>query len=134
VTEDTERPMTKFVDDSLHPIPADRVIESYQSALNRTRYRIITPTVVEAVRDHFGCPTLRGAPLEDDFGRGSAGSHWDQRRLEGEIMDPVAGQNTFDGRHVITNLTLGLLKDTGWCVLRRVDSILSSCNTRSFLS
>lgn len=91
------------------------VVESYTSAKGRTRHRIVTPAVKAAARRHFNCETLQGAPLEDDLGHGSAGSHWDQRLFQGEIMDPVAGQDTVVGRHVVTNLTLALLEDTGWC-------------------
>lgn len=40
---------------------------------------IQSPQVRAAARRHFDCPTLRGAALEDDLGRSSAGSHWESR-------------------------------------------------------
>jgi hypothetical protein len=36
--------------------------------------------------------------------------------LQGDIMVPVVGENTVVGRHVITNVTLAMLEDTGWYV------------------
>ena len=105
----------KFVDKELNPMKMSDVVQSYESALGRTRYRVVTPAVRAVVRRHFECPSLRGASLEDDLGHGSAGSHWDQRMFQGEMMDPVAGQDTAVGRHVLTNVTLALLEDTGWC-------------------
>lgn len=115
---------SKFVGVSLNPIPVRDIVESYLSATNRTRHRIITPAVRQAAQDHFACPTLRGVPLEDDFGTAGSG-HWDQRLLEGDIMDPVAGINTFVGRHIISNITLALLQDSGWCVIAFISIRLS---------
>lgn len=113
--EPGQRKNSTFVGADLNPIAEADVVETFLSAKNRTRHRIITPAVRKAAQRHFACPTLPGVPLEDDLGGGSAGSHWDQRVLEGEIMDPVAGIDTFVGRHVISNITLALLQDTGWC-------------------
>lgn len=113
-TADADEPHnSKFVGVALNPIPTKDVVATFLSAKNRTRHRIITPAVRQAAQRHFACSTLPGVPLEDDFG---GGSHWDQRLLEGEIMDPVAGMDTFVGRHIISNITLALLQDTGWCV------------------
>lgn len=112
-TADAGKPQdSKFVGVALNPIPASDVVATFLSAKNRTRHRIVTPAVRQAAQRHFACPTLSGVPLEDDFG---GSSHWDQRLLEGEIMDPVAGTDTFVGRHIVSNITLALLQDTGWC-------------------
>jgi hypothetical protein len=107
---------SKFVDKDLNPIKMSDVIESYTSAVGRTKFRVITPAVKAMVRQHFDCPTMRGAPLAGDSGHGGAGSHWDERLLQGDIMVPVVGENTVVGRHVITNVTLAMLEDTGWYV------------------
>jgi hypothetical protein len=107
---------TKFIDQAGKPLPPAAVFERFSSRLSnwQMRSRIVSPCVQAAVRDHFGCPSLRGAELEDDLRSGSAGSHWDQRIFEGEIMDSVAGPSSFTSRHVLTNITLALLQDTGW--------------------
>lgn len=104
-----------YIDGDMKPIAMGSVVQSFVSARGRTRYRVVTPSVKAAVQEHFGCASLQGALLEDDFSDGSVSSHWDQRLFEGEIMDPVAGQNSLSGRHVISNATLSLLRDTGWC-------------------
>ncbi|EFA81603.1 hypothetical protein PPL_05594 [Heterostelium album PN500] len=70
---------------------------------------IDSPNVVSFVKDHYACGTASYAELEDAGGSGTAGSHWETRTAGEEIMvgfaSPVAP---------ITNLTLSLLKDTGW--------------------
>lgn len=109
----------KFIDKELNPMKISDVVQPYESVLGRTRYRVVTPAVRAVVRRHFACPTLPGALLEDDLGHGSAGSHWDQRLFQGEMMDPVAGEDTVVGRHVLTNVTLALLEDTGWYACMR---------------
>jgi hypothetical protein len=38
---------------------------------------LTTPRATAAARAHFGCPSLPGAPLEDEGGEGSALSHWE---------------------------------------------------------
>jgi Leishmanolysin len=111
---------SKFVAKDLKPIKIKDVVESYTSAAGRTKFRVITPAVQAVVRRHFDCPTLQGAPLADDSEHRSAGSHWDQRLFQGEIMVPVVGEDTVVGRHVITNVTVAMLEDTGWyeCIHR----------------
>lgn len=105
---------TRFINSDLSPKKLGQVVETYTSAVGRQRFRVITPSVKAAAARHFRCPSLRGGTLEDDLGEGSVTSHWDRRLFQGEIMDPVAGENTAVGRHVITNVTLALLQDTGW--------------------
>lgn len=48
--------------------------------------KVVSPTVLARVRDHFGCPTLNGAELENDGGNGTALSHWEARIFQGEAM------------------------------------------------
>lgn len=43
---------------------------------------IKTPNVLQSVKEHFNCSRMLGAELEDDGGRGSRGSHWEQRIFE----------------------------------------------------
>ena len=48
--------------------------------------KIVSQKVVEAARQHFGCPSVEGVALEDSGGEGSAGSHWESRILNNELM------------------------------------------------
>lgn len=43
---------------------------------------MVTPRVVEEIRNHFNCPELEGAELEDQGGDGTALTHWEKRILE----------------------------------------------------
>jgi hypothetical protein len=107
--------LTSFVDSENKRIPKSAVVEKFQTKAGKVRLRIIAPAVRHAVREHFECSTLEGADLEDGFGQGSAGCHWDQRVFDGELMDSVASSSSSSGSHVLTNVTLGFLQDTGWC-------------------
>lgn len=50
---------------------------------------MVTPRVVQEVRDHFGCDELEGAELEDQGGEGTALTHWEKRILENEGRSPL---------------------------------------------
>lgn len=43
---------------------------------------MVTPRVVEEVRNHFGCWELEGAELEDQGEEGTALTHWEKRVFE----------------------------------------------------
>lgn len=50
--------------------------------INRTVDMMVTPRVVQEVREHFACDKLEGAELEDQGGEGTALTHWEKRILE----------------------------------------------------
>lgn len=64
-----------------------------------------------AAQEHFGCPTFPGAPLEDEGGLSTAGSHWEAAIFQTEIM---VGVSAGIQRQVLSNMTLGLAQDSGW--------------------
>eukprot|EP00892_Ulva_mutabilis_P007886 jgi/Ulvmu1/546/UM001_0554.1 len=102
-----------FIDAAGELIPQSQITAStVRDGRNVTT--VITPKVAAAVQGHFGCSSVQGAELEDDGGAGTAGSHWEQRLFQGEMMDAVGGSNTFSGQHALTDLTLALLEDSGW--------------------
>lgn len=70
---------------------------------------VVSPAVRATARTHFGCPDLEGAELEDDGGAGTAGSHWELRVLQHELMQPVSVSPI-----VRSEFTLALLQDSGW--------------------
>ena len=83
------------------------------SALDTTgtaRTLLKTPRLLARAREHFGCPTLEGVDVEDDGGSGSAGSHWDKRKMMNEFMSAAPSGN----RNVKSEFTLALLEDSGW--------------------
>ena len=38
------------------------------------------------MQEHFNCPSLIGARLEDDGGDGSKGAHWEKGDYHGEVI------------------------------------------------
>eukprot|EP01116_Phalansterium_solitarium_P004836 TRINITY_DN15_c4_g1_i1.p1 TRINITY_DN15_c4_g1~~TRINITY_DN15_c4_g1_i1.p1 ORF type:complete len:787 (+),score=274.43 TRINITY_DN15_c4_g1_i1:247-2607(+) len=78
-------------------------------ATPRQVLKIVTPNVVQAARNHFGCPTLDGLELEDGGAAGTAGQHWEKRILLNEYMTGTASPNP-----IVSNMTLAALEDSGW--------------------
>jgi hypothetical protein len=71
--------------------------------------KLITPTVLEKVRGHFGCETANGAELEGGAG---VSSHWEKRVFGNELM---TGEATDDSStEVISDITLAVFEDSGW--------------------
>ncbi|KAL1230014.1 Leishmanolysin-like peptidase [Trichinella pseudospiralis] len=70
---------------------------------------ISTPRVTKFVREHFNCPDLKGAQLEDNGGSGTKRSHWKKRLFGNEIM---TGKQS--NRAVFSALTSALLEDSSW--------------------
>eukprot|EP00163_Fabomonas_tropica_P003859 TRINITY_DN13440_c0_g1_i2.p1 TRINITY_DN13440_c0_g1~~TRINITY_DN13440_c0_g1_i2.p1 ORF type:complete len:735 (+),score=186.18 TRINITY_DN13440_c0_g1_i2:105-2309(+) len=70
---------------------------------------LATPRVVSFVREHFQCADACGAPLENNGGSGTVGSHWELSVFYGEYMvgaSYAGSQNT--------RLTGALFEDSGW--------------------
>eukprot|EP00916_Digyalum_oweni_P014828 GHVL01024263.1.p1 GENE.GHVL01024263.1~~GHVL01024263.1.p1 ORF type:complete len:803 (+),score=121.86 GHVL01024263.1:21-2429(+) len=96
------------VDSSNRPIAGDSTIKT--AKLGEVEYHfIVTETVIKKTKEHFGCENIVGMPLENTGGDGSAGSHWEQRILNSELMTSQAS-----GLQLISEITLALLEDTGW--------------------
>ena len=72
-------------------------------------YYINTPTVLEKAKLHFGCNSIKGIPLENYGGMGSAGSHWESRYLIGDYM--IA---TDYPEIVISDISLAVFEDSGF--------------------
>lgn len=87
---------------------------------------IILPEVVTWARNHFGCTTLWGVPLENYGGFGVAGHHWESTFFFSELMAP-----TVDSQSFLSGLTHAFLRGTGWYnVLESSDQVFEwSANT-----
>jgi len=86
------------------PVGEDSVLVNQQ---------IVSPAVVAEARQHFGCPSMQGVPLEDGGGDGSAGSHWESRVLNNELM---TASSTRLRLAAWSSLTSALAEDSGWYV------------------
>ena len=51
-----------------------------------TVYKLITPKVIAAAREHFGCSTINGVYLENEGDSGSAGAHFEKVHYGNELM------------------------------------------------
>lgn len=102
-------------DEQLFPFFGQETVTQQFRERGATVTKVVTPTVINKVREQFGCPTLNGAELEDDGGPGTAGSHWEQRIFDGEMMDGVSsGGGAHHNWHTLTPVTLALFADSGW--------------------
>lgn len=77
--------------------------------VSRDIQMVVTPQVVQEVRDYFNCSQLEGAELEDQGEEGTALTHWEKRVFENEAMTGTHTQNP-----QISRVTLALMEDTGW--------------------
>jgi hypothetical protein len=75
-------------------------------------FKLATPTVVAAGREHFGCDTMNGVELENTPTTAGVcfGSHWEQRVLDGEAM---AAQVT-DASSSFSAITFAAFHDMGF--------------------
>lgn len=101
----------QYIDSSGNPLGRDNVVGSVLNN-GKSQSAIITPTVVKVARQYYGCSSLGGVPLEDEGGDGTAGSHWEWRVLQGDVMASVLPQDGSSPQ--MTDFTLALLNDTGW--------------------
>ena len=70
---------------------------------------ITSKNVLAKAREHFGCSSLRGVPLESQGGDGTAGSHWESRHMLGDYMVSTDFPDS-----AISDITLALFQDSGF--------------------
>ena len=85
-------------------------IQSTKNPAIVEEFSVITlKEVVDYARNYFSCSNLKGVPLENDGGDGTANSHWEKLFLPTEYMNP-----TMESPGRISEFTLNLLRGTGW--------------------
>eukprot|EP00930_Biecheleria_cincta_P011665 TRINITY_DN11467_c0_g1_i1.p1 TRINITY_DN11467_c0_g1~~TRINITY_DN11467_c0_g1_i1.p1 ORF type:complete len:1128 (-),score=147.38 TRINITY_DN11467_c0_g1_i1:57-3440(-) len=113
--DDSGHPLTSRDSAGMPPYYNGRYHASSRTVVEETladgsyREYLVLPKVLQAARDHFGCPTLDRLPLEEHGGEGSAYSHWDSRFMHTEIM---TAESAVIPR--VSDITLALLQDSGW--------------------
>ena len=70
---------------------------------------ITSKNVVAKAREHFGCSSLRGVPLESQGGSGTAGAHWESRYMLGDYMVSTDFPDS-----AISDITIALFEDSGF--------------------
>ena len=97
-----------FIDNNGNKQPYNKIVTS--SNVNGKHVQMIkTPKVLSIARNYFNCPSLIGVELEDQGGAKIPGSHWESRIMYGDYMI-----GTEIAENVISEITLGLLEDSGW--------------------
>jgi leishmanolysin len=75
----------------------------------RTVREVVSPTVKQKVREHFGCPTATGAEMED-WDSPSIPNHWEKSVFFSEYMTGILDENF----QPVSPITLALLQDLGF--------------------
>jgi leishmanolysin len=83
-----------------------------EAAVSTTAYDrswVVLPNVVKQAQTYYNCPNAWGAPLENNGGQGTAGSHWERTTFGNEAMTG----SDFPGA-VFSVFTFKLLEGSGW--------------------
>ena len=75
---------------------------------DNTKCAIVSEKALSLAREHFGCNSLEGIPLEDQGGSGSSCGHWESRYMLGDYM---ISTDYLD--NVVSDITLALFEDSG---------------------
>ena len=73
-------------------------------SLGVPRIYLNSSKVVEVAKKYYNCDSIKGVELEDYGGDGTAGSHWEERILLGDIMNGVV----YPEEQVISEFTLAV--------------------------
>lgn len=94
--------------------PSERVMQQRKTKAGTTYYEIVTPKVVQVVRNQFDCQNMTGARLENQPTSPDKcfEAHWDERYFMTENMGTIYEF----GLSAFSSLSLALLEDSGWYV------------------
>ena len=94
------------------PLPSEEILQ-FRVVRGGVRVaQIVTPSVLQVVRNHFGCQTLEGAELESGE-HICLGDHWERRLFKTDLMNPIIDSDAvFSSR--ISTMTLAYFADSGW--------------------
>eukprot|EP00892_Ulva_mutabilis_P005907 jgi/Ulvmu1/3689/UM017_0105.1 len=77
--------------------------------------KLRTPNALREARLHIGCPTMDAVLMNDQLFGNTPPEHWSMRHYNGELMRAgFAASPVHYGREAMTDMTLGMLQDTGW--------------------
>ena len=103
------------------PLPSEEILQ-FRNVRGGVRVaEIVTPSVVQVVRNQFDCQLLTGAELESSEGSplsltiegaGCIGDHWERRLFSSDVMNPIVDDIEYSTR--ISTLTLAYFADSGW--------------------
>ena len=90
-----------------YAMPSSNTVQFFEER-GHSVAKVVTPNVLNYVRNHFGCDDLNGAELESQEDA-CIGSHWEERIFEPEFMTAVQSVH-----NVLSGLTLAFFDDSGW--------------------
>jgi hypothetical protein len=103
------------------PLPSEEILQ-FRNVRGGVRVaEIVTPSVLQVVRNQFDCQLLTGAELESSEGSplsltiegaGCIGDHWERRLFSSDVMNPIVDDIEYSTR--ISTLTLAYFADSGW--------------------
>ncbi|KAG7344335.1 leishmanolysin-like protease [Nitzschia inconspicua] len=102
------------------PLPSEDILKFKEVRGGVRVAEIVTPSVLQVVRNQFDCQLLTGAELESGEGlplsvtgkEGCIGDHWERRLFSSDLMNPVVDDLEYTTR--ISTLTLAYFADSGW--------------------
>ena len=102
----------------LLPLPSENILQ-FRTVRGGVRVaQIVTPSVVQVVRNQFDCQSLEGAelesavPLVSTIDEPCIGSHWERRLFSSDLMNPII--DDLESTSLISTLTLAYFADSGW--------------------
>ena len=72
-------------------------------------FRLTTPKLLQAAKNHFGCSSMVGVNLENEGSNSSAGAHFEKVHYGNELMNPQEV-----GMPSLSVITLSFMEDTTW--------------------
>ena len=102
-------------------LPSEEIVQ-FRTVRGGVRVaEVVTPSVVQVVRNHFDCQHLTGAELEsgeysplagDPLEQACIGDHWERRLFKNDLMNPVV--DSVEYSPFISTITLAYFADSGW--------------------
>jgi Leishmanolysin len=102
-------------------LPSEEILQ-FRSVRGGVRVaELVTPSVLQVVRNQFDCQELLGAELEsgeslplssDQEEFACIGDHWERRLFSSDLMNPIVDDIGFTAR--VSTLTLAYFADSGW--------------------
>lgn len=79
------------------------------SSGTKIAFKLVSPTVLAAAKEHFNCYSITGVYLEDEGSSVSAGTHFEKVKFGHELMT-----SKLTGFPSMSKITLALMEDSGW--------------------
>jgi Leishmanolysin len=102
-------------------LPSEEILQ-FRSVRGGVRVaEMVTPSVLQVVRNHFDCQELSGAELEsgeysplagNPVEQACIGDHWERRLFRNDFMNPVVDGVEYSP--FISTITLAYFADSGW--------------------